>query len=1074
MCRFPVGIGLIHLKHQLETWLLALLLAGLNCLALSAAGQSVYSEAYTFTTFAGIARTGSADGVGTDAQFDSPFGVAEDSVGNVYVADSDNNTIRKVTPAGVVTTLAGVAGYDGTNDGAGSAARFSYPIGLAVDNMGNVYVADSYNNTIRMVTQDGVVTTLAGNAAYYGTNDGTGSAAEFDYPKGVAVDIAGNVYVADSYNGTIRKLTPTGTNWVVTTLAGFPQFKPNGAPAGGTNDGIGSAARFNFPQGVAVDSSGNVYVGDSDNNTIRKVTPEGVVTTIAGSPGRAGNADGTGTKARFSLPFGLAIDSANNIYVADADNNTIRIVSPSGTNWVVTTLAGAAGIAGHTDGTGSNARFSFPTGVAVDIAGTICVADTDNSTVRTITSAGLVTTLAGVADSYGTLDGTGSEARFDIPWALATADNGDVYVADSGNCAIRKITSAGLVTTLAGFPGLFGSADGIGTEARFKFPEGVAVDIASNIYVADSYNNTMRKVSPDGVVTTLAGTAGTHGSADGIGARARFHFPFGVAVDNSSNVYVADTDNHTIRKLMPVPGTANWEVSTIAGLAGVHGSADGTNKAARFYDPAGLAIDSAGNLFVADTFNYTIREITPVARTTNWVVSTIAGSPGIVGSVDGIGTNALFGDGGYSYRVYGPYGVAVDSAENLYVADSENSTIRKITPVGGNWVVSTIAGLAGQYSFANGAGSAALFDFPDGVAVSRTGILYVADTDNNTVRKGVFSQYTPADVVPVVPPPDTASLVVTLLPPEANGQWRFPWELTWRKSGEAATNLVQGEYPIEFSTSPGYLILPVVAIGGGGTTVTNLVAVTNGGTTFVTNQILLLANHHGRYQQRRLADGKYRAKPAQRRRLAFSRRHQCLLPTRLQHQPACRNLSDRICPGWRICHAVFPLCPRLFSFSDDPHDNLSPRLPCAEWDSVAPAGSVQPNQGPGRLSLWIQRTVANGRGLRKRSGRGDKRSIDCRAFDLQRSDFILREPGLLVFPGGSGSVRAGAVAGAGMVCAQRLRCATNQRCPGRPWPRPIQPAVARPGRGRALFRIACGRRRLWWEPAIGRHAEFLG
>lgn len=820
----------IDFKRQVGTRLFALFVAGVNCLGFSATAQSIYSQAYTFTTFAGIARTGSADGVGTDAQFDSLLGVTVDSQGIVYVADSDNNTIRKITPTGVVTTLAGVAGSSGADDGTGSAARFDYPQGLAADAAGNIYVADGYNNTIRKITPAGVVTTLAGVADYYGTNDGPGDEAVFDYPKGVAVDSAGYVYVADSDNDTIRKITPAG---FVTTLAGSYQFDTNGNPIGGSADGTGSAAQFNFPEAVAVDGAGNLYVADSHNNTIRKVTAGGVVTTLAGLAGHSGTNDGTGQDARFYKPGGIAVDGANNIYVADSDNDTIRKITPDG---VVTTLAGVGLYYGNVDGTGTNAQFSFPNGIAVAATGNIYVADTDNSTLRQITTAGLVTTLAGVAVSSGTADGTGSDARFTVPWALAAGPNGEVYVADTGNSAIRKITSAGLVTTLAGLTGIYGSSDGVGNEAQFHFPQSVAVDNTSNVFVADTGNDTIREITPAGVVTTIAGLAGSPGTNDGPGVRARFYYPLGITVDNASNVFVADSVNDTIRKISPVPGTTNWRVVTIAGLAGVGGSADGTNDSARFLDPTGIAVDSLGNLYVADTYNYTIRQIKPVPGTANWAVSTIAGSPGIVGSADGIGTNALFGDGGYAFELYGPYGIAVDAANNIYVADSENSTIRRIVPFGKRWIVSTIAGSVGQYSFANGAGSAALFDFPDGVTVDKSGNIYVADTDNNIIRKGVFSQYTPATPGSVTPPVNNAALVVTLLPPGAGGQWRFPWELSWRNSGEPAVNLVQGEYPVEFKTVPGYLIPPLVAIAGDGSSVTNLVAITNGGTTYVTNQ----------------------------------------------------------------------------------------------------------------------------------------------------------------------------------------------------------------------------------------------
>ncbi len=508
-----------------------------------------------------------------------------DVAGNVYVADSSNHTIRKVTPGGVVTTLAGLAHSSGNSDGTGSTARFYGPAGVAADASGNVYVADLINHAIRKVTPDGVVTTLAGLAGSAGSSDGTGSDARFNYPYGVAVDAGGNVYVADSSNRTIRKVTPSG---VVTTLAGLPG-------SAGSADGTGSDARFYTPVGVIVDATSNVYVGDHGNHTIRKVTPGGVVTTLAGQAGGAGSNDGTGSDARFNYPYGVAVDAGGNVYVADTNNNTIRKVTPDG---VVTTLAGRAGSRGSSDGTGSDARFYIPVGVIVDATGNVYVADTYNYTIRKVTPGGVVTTLAGMAGSSGSSDGTGSDARFSNPRGVAVDAGGNVYVADTFNHTIRKVTPAGVVTTLAGLAGSYGSSNGTGSAARFDEPFGVAVDAGDNVYVADSYNYTIRKVTPGGVVTTPAGLVASSGSSDGTGSAARFYNPSGVAVDSGGNVYVADKNNCTIRKVTPA-----GVVTTIGGTARVIGGADGLGAAANFSSPTGIAVDAAGNLYVADSGN---------------------------------------------------------------------------------------------------------------------------------------------------------------------------------------------------------------------------------------------------------------------------------------------------------------------------------------------------------------------------------------------------------------------------------------------------------------------------------------
>jgi len=317
-----------------------------------------------------------------------------------------------------------------------------------------------------------------------------------------------------------------------------------------------SGSFLSSPLGVATDSAGNVYVADS-NNTIRKITPAGAVSTLAGTPGVAGNADGTGVAARFNSPRGVATDSAGNVYVADSNNNTIRKITPAG---AVSTLAGTAGVGGSADDTGAAARFYFPEGVATDSAGNVYVADSNNNTIRKITPAGAVSTLAGTVGVGDSADDTRAAVSFNFPRGVATDSAGNVYVADTFNHTIRKITPAGVVTTLAGTAGVTGSTDGTGAAASFNRPVGVATDSAGNVYVADSFNDTIRKITPAGAVSTLAGTAGVTGSTDATGAAASFNFPQGVATDSAGNVYVADSNNSTIRKITPAGAVVRCRV----------------------------------------------------------------------------------------------------------------------------------------------------------------------------------------------------------------------------------------------------------------------------------------------------------------------------------------------------------------------------------------------------------------------------------------------------------------------------------------------------------------------------------
>ena len=730
-----------------------LLFACLCVTALAAGASGDDPQPYYFNTLAGVSNIGNADGTGSAARFYSASAVALDNAGNLWVADTYNHTIRRITPIGVVTTIAGSAGNSGSADGTGSAARFFYPAGIAVDTSGSIYVTDLRNSTIRRVTPAGMVTTLAGSAGNTGSADGTGSAARFNTPYGLTVDASGNVYVTDSGNATVRKISPAG---FVTTLAGTAGNR-------GSSDGTGSAAQFNNPNGISVDATDNLYVADTFNQTIRRITPAGVVTTLAGTAGSMGSTDGTGGAAQFSSPEGVTVDAVGNVYVADGGNCTIRKITPTG---VVTTLAGTAGSLGWADGTGSAARFNFPTGVVINGSNTLFITDAYNSTIRSITPAGVVTTFAGSAESRGAADGTNSAARFNFPNGVAVDSAGSVYVADTYNNSIRRITPAGVVTTLAGKAGMIvidsitglpsgNYADGTGTAARFYFPTSVTVDNSGNVYVADTKNNIIRRINSAGTVTTFAGTAGSSGSADGTASEARFNQPNGVAVDGAGNVYVADTSNYTIRRISPA-----GVVTTLAGSALSSGSTDGIGSAARFNFPDGLTLDATGNVYVADTYNHIIRRITPAGE-----VTTLAGVAGMIGSVDGTGTAARFNN---------PRSVAADSSGNIYLADGNNHTFRRITPAG---VVTTLAGKGGVDGSADGIGNSARFFYPTGVALDNSGVAYVTDSFNNTIRKGQLAgppvTIAQPQSISVAPGENVQFSVAAAAVPEPTYQWYF-------------------------------------------------------------------------------------------------------------------------------------------------------------------------------------------------------------------------------------------------------------------------------------------------------------
>jgi sugar lactone lactonase YvrE len=352
-----------------------------------------------------------------------------------------------------------------------------------------------------------------------------------------------------------------GQSFTFTTLAGG---------TGGTNDGINGAAQFYFPGGIAVDGKGNLFVGDTSNNTIRKVTPVGddwVVTTIAGVPGfgaAGGTNDGPIPKGQLYRPDGVVADTNGNLFIVDHNNDTIRQLTLNGSDWYLSTIAGWGGARGYADGTNSDARFFGPTGIAIDRAGNLYVGDTATFTVRKVAHIGtnwVTTTIAGLGTNFGFADGTNGDARFSSPFGLAVDANANIFVADFGNHAIRRIRPVGtnwVTTTIAG-NGNIGHADGTNLQTSFNFPADVALDSDGNLFVSDQSNNTIRKLTPIGtnwVVTTIGGVALAQGTNNGAGTNAHFFRPWGLAMDEQGRLFIVDHSNQTIRQGVPASSAA--------------------------------------------------------------------------------------------------------------------------------------------------------------------------------------------------------------------------------------------------------------------------------------------------------------------------------------------------------------------------------------------------------------------------------------------------------------------------------------------------------------------------------------
>ena len=617
-----------------------------------------------------------------------------DSDDNIYIADTNNHRIRKVTATtGVISTVAGdgASGYGG-DGGPATAAQINSPRGVAVDGDGNIYIADVNNQRVRKVTAStGVITTVAGNGTKGRDGDrGQATSAQLNTPYDVALDGDGNIYIADRLNFRIRKVTVSTGN--ITTVAGTGPGVYGGDGGQATATVLGGSL-----SGVAVDSDNNIYIAVQQNR-ILKVTAAGVnagkVSTVAGTGVAGYSGDGgLATAATLRFPFGVAVDSNDNIYITDTINNRIRKVDTMGN---ISTVAGGtvmgSGVIPPGDGgdggsaTAAAVKMYYPQGsVAVDSAGNLYITDTLNGRVRKVdavgVNAGNISTFAGRLKSDPSGDGgLATAAQLNIPYGVAVDSSGNLYLSDAGNNRVRKVDAVTRkITTVAGSGAHGAGGDGAAaTLAQLNTPYGLAVDGSGNIYIADGRNHRIRKVDTSGItwtISTVAGSGTTPAMSAGLSGdggaatAAKLDLPYGVAVDGDGNLYIAGIDNHRIRKV-DTSGTT-WTISRVAGteakISGYHGDG-GAATEAWLNGPVGVAVDASGNIYIADRNNERIRKV----DATTDKISTVAGT----------GTPGYNGDGcrATTAQLSSPYGVAVDGSGNVYIADGDNNRIRKIGP----------------------------------------------------------------------------------------------------------------------------------------------------------------------------------------------------------------------------------------------------------------------------------------------------------------------------------------------------------------------------------------------------------